>query len=673
MHKMLLFFFVFILGGIANAQWNNDPTVNNLLVGTADKGTTVISEFVTVSDGNNGAYIAWVDTRTTLLTGSDIFLIRILPDGSVAPGFAPGGNAVCAAAGNQDQLSMVSDGAGGVIIAWRDARNSGSPVNNDIFAQRVNASGTALWTADGVAIVSTSVNEQNPVLALTNPATVGIVWRGTVDGLDLFANFINVNDGSKVLGTDLTIISKANTQSNQSIVADGAGGFVVCWVDGRVANNNSSIHAQRVNSSGTFLWGAAGSEADGLEVSFVSGSNHLAPAMVSDGTEGGVVIVYGSTRVAPTNTNLYAQRVLGNGTPAWTTNGEPVTLADGNQSDPIITKSGSRVIVAWRDARLGATNTNVFTQSLTIEDGSANWTTDGLQLNFSTGNQPASTGTNGFTIIEDNNGGATVIWDDAQFSTSNVDIHAHKITNDGNLTWPTNGARIAALAGSNQNWPSVVPVANGNLMVIWRDGRNATNAELFASILETSGVLPTHFLSVQASQKGKHVEVNWTTSGEQNLRQYVVERSSNGVQFEAAGVVTPQNTQGRHNYSWLDQQPHTGNNFYRIKSVDLDGSSQLSNVVKAILPEITTRGLNIYPNPALSNVQMQLGAQVKNGEYSVRIIDASGKVLQQSRLQKSQANQQVSLGVSSLKAGLYRIQLIDASGKTVVTEAILKQ
>lgn len=673
MQKTLLFFSLMGLLGTAQAQWNPDPTENNLLVGVADKGTTVISEFSTVSDGSNGAFIAWVDTRNSAVSGADIFLIRILADGSIAPGFAPGGNLICNASGTQDQINMIADGAGGVVLAWRDARNSGSPVNNDIFAQRVNAGGNTLWSDNGVAIVASSVNEQSPIMALTSAATVGIVWRGTVTGLDLFGNFLNLSNGSKVLGSDITIITKPNNQTNQVVMPDGAGGFITAWTDARIETNNASIHAQRVNNSGTLLWGPTGNEADGLEISYIPGiNNHLTPAITSDGTIGGAVIVFGSTRVASTDANLYAQKVSSDGVVQWTTNGVPVVLASGNQTDPLIRLSNDNVIIAWRDLRAAANNADIYAQSLKLTDGSPNWMADGVLITGATGNQPNSAA-NGFNLISDGAGGATIVWDDARNTTSNIDIYAQKINSAGAVQWEANGTPIANRAGSNQMWPSVVPAANNNLMVIWRDARNQSNAELFASILETSGVLPTHFLSVQAAQKGKQVEVIWATSGEQNLRHYVIERSTNGTTFAQAGTAAARNTQGRHTYSWLDDQAANGNYFYRIKSVNLGGSSQLSMVVQVTVAGTNNALWSIYPNPAVGNVHLMLGEHIEKGEYSIRIIDASGRIIQQNRVQKWQDTQQLTLGTAPLQGGLYRIQLINASGKTVATEAIFKQ
>src|SRR5262245_4583427 len=63
---------------------------------------------------------------------------------------------LCTAGNGQNFPSVISDGAGGAIVAWQDMRGGvGSP--GDIYAQRVNAAGVALWAAQG-ASVCTAIN-----------------------------------------------------------------------------------------------------------------------------------------------------------------------------------------------------------------------------------------------------------------------------------------------------------------------------------------------------------------------------------------------------------------------------------------------------------------------------------------------------------------------------------
>ena len=57
-------------------------------------------------------------------------------------------NAVCNFSGSQTNVQLVADGTGGYIAVWEDTRNS----STDIYAQRINATGTQVWAVDGIPI-----------------------------------------------------------------------------------------------------------------------------------------------------------------------------------------------------------------------------------------------------------------------------------------------------------------------------------------------------------------------------------------------------------------------------------------------------------------------------------------------------------------------------------------
>ena len=107
-----------------------------------------------VSDGAGGAIVAWSDYRGGT---SDIYVQRVTASG--VPLWTANGVAICTAANNQVSCSIVSDGAGGAIIAWMDGRTA-----DDLYAQRVNSSGVPQWTANGVAICTATGVQSTPLM-----------------------------------------------------------------------------------------------------------------------------------------------------------------------------------------------------------------------------------------------------------------------------------------------------------------------------------------------------------------------------------------------------------------------------------------------------------------------------------------------------------------------------
>jgi hypothetical protein len=93
-----------------------------------------------VSDGAGGAIVTWFNVISPPSFGPvyrDIYAQRVLANGTIAPGWLADGIAVCSADSTQQNPQIVSDGAGGAIVAWQDSRAGGTnPL--DVYAQRVN-------------------------------------------------------------------------------------------------------------------------------------------------------------------------------------------------------------------------------------------------------------------------------------------------------------------------------------------------------------------------------------------------------------------------------------------------------------------------------------------------------------------------------------------------------
>jgi hypothetical protein len=665
MQKNLLLLSIVLSVFTAKAQWNGDPTENNLIVSVDQKGTGQVTAPVTVSDGAGGMFIAWVDGRNTATTGNDIFVIRVLASGVIAPGFAAGGNPVCLATGAQSNPAMVEDGQGGVVITWTDARNTATN-NNDVYAQRINALGAPLWAENGVAIIETAVNESVPAITLISGLEVAIVWRFVGVSTDLAFNYIALSNGSKSLASDIVITAEANNQTNQQAVSDGNGGLIVLWGDGRVSNGTSGVVAQRYNAGGIRLWAEGGAF-----VRAPGGTNTTGPQMVGDGT-GGAVFVWSDSRNGPTNSDIYAQRLNSGGDAEWGAEAKQVTSATGQQLNPVIIKSGDNFIMGWNDQQNGGTaNTDLYAQAYNLA-GTAQWNAGNPLAVVTEADQQPLLG-NSPVLVGDDLGGAIFIWDDRRNTTTNIDVYAQHVSAAGARQWAEAGVPIATRVGSNQRDPMAVAGSGNAVNIAWRDSRSGnSNAELYASQLMRDGTLPVTLLEIGATQQGKMVNVHWTTTGESNLAHYNVERSTDGIEFSETGKVKARNTQGVHQYALLDATPVSGNNFYRVKSINLDGTFKYSEIVKVNMAYLSDKSVHIYPNPVVAGLNLQLN-ELPAGAYMVRIVDISGRNIESFRLQKGTNNQTFTLGAGKLAQGFYQVMVMNAKGETVSVQPLMKR
>jgi hypothetical protein len=139
-------------------------------------------------------------------------------------------------------------------------------------------------------------------------------------------------------------------------------------------------------------------------------------------------------------------------------------------------------------------------------------------------------------------------------------------------------------------------------------------------------VAPVTFATISALWKEANVLVNWKILTELNTRNYVIQRSIDGVNFSDIGTVAAiGNTTTELNYRWTDDHPLSGVSFYRIKSVDYDGWFSYSQIVKlnknaSKIPELT-----IFPNPIKKGILNLQFSKPVTGNFQIIIYDLQGR------------------------------------------------
>src|SRR5262249_39357689 len=153
-----------------------------------------------------------------------------------------------------DQAALVADGAGGAVIAWTDGRAGNA---GHIWAQRLDASGAALWTPNGVPLCTAPIGQANPAIAPDGAHGAIVVWTDFRNGgRDLYARRISAS-GDTLWGTDgIPVCTGPGDRDAQQIVADAFGGALVAWQDSRGASPD--IYAQRLSAAGETRWSTGG-------------------------------------------------------------------------------------------------------------------------------------------------------------------------------------------------------------------------------------------------------------------------------------------------------------------------------------------------------------------------------------------------------------------------------
>jgi ligand-binding SRPBCC domain-containing protein len=185
-------------------------------------------------------------------------------------------------------------------------------------------------------------------------------------------------------------------------------------------------------------------------------------------------------------------------------------------------------------------------------------------------------------------------------------------------------------------------------------GANASDR--FSIIFRPAFVLPVTFKEVKATVNNTNVLVEWKVESESNLKEYEVEKSLDGNTFSIAATITADKTNAG-NYQWLDQNPASGFNYYRIRSVDLDGKTSLTQIVK-VKTETSTGTISVYPNPVANGVlNLQLGNQPE-GVYNLRLLNPVGQVLLAKKINHAGGNHSEKINWDhSMPKGVYTLEI----------------
>jgi hypothetical protein len=264
-------------------------------------GGTGVARIIT--DGAGGAIIVWTNARTGL---SEIYGLRIHGDGTIASGWNVNGNLLCEAPNHQFDPWPVPDGAGGVYVAFGDLRSAPpipDPVDYlDVYVTHFTAAGARApgWPAGGVPVCTTFGPQALGRACSAGPDGAFVAWTDMRETVSRISRVTAAGAVASGFGQGKSIAVPTGAQILEGLVADEVGGAYAVWSDDTPPRE---VWAQRVGPDGT---PAAGWPAEGLPTVGLPDAHQLdAPAVGSDGA-GGVIVVWEDYR--PHYIGLYAQR-----------------------------------------------------------------------------------------------------------------------------------------------------------------------------------------------------------------------------------------------------------------------------------------------------------------------------------------------------------------------------
>jgi hypothetical protein len=195
------------------------------------------------------------------------------------------------------------------------------------------------------------------------------------------------------------------------------------------------------------------------------------------------------------------------------------------------------------------------------------------------------------------------------------------------------------------------------------------------AVVDSVVVTPINLTTFTASKVEKNVHLNWTTSTEKNNSHFLIQKSSDGVNFEnIARVAGKVNATTTSQYSYTDLDVAKTNLYYRLQQVDLNGKSTLSNVVLIKNTKENTVELSVYPNPIVNeNITLSFKNLV-TGAYKISFINMIGETVLEKNINISGNSGATSFVLpSSVSKGFLVLKLVSSDGKTSLTQKIIVQ
>ncbi len=182
--------------------------------------------------------------------------------------------------------------------------------------------------------------------------------------------------------------------------------------------------------------------------------------------------------------------------------------------------------------------------------------------------------------------------------------------------------------------------------------------------------VPVELSYFEALKEEQHIALNWKTTSEINSAYFEVQRSRNGQNWQSLGrIEAAGNSNIEKTYQLFDRQPFAGNNLYRLRQTDLDGTSSFSEI-RVVKWDIKGTEVYLSPNPVSDELQVNI-VQDQPMELEVIISDITGKNLRRfpQGLQDTGLNT-ILLDLNSLKPGLYFLQIEMENGERKTSQFV---
>lgn len=613
---------------------------------------------------------------------------------------------VCNATNQQQVPRICSDGNNGCFIVWQDSRHNGY---GQVYIQKFDANGVAQWTANGIRICSTGFVQRGPIVASDGNGGAYVVWqddRNPTTKPDLYAQHFTSNGTPTygATGKGIARVTDATTndvtmQKNWVILPDGRGNAYVAWEDSR---NAITPESNRPDIYMTRLWpGGVRAPDDGVSVHNAP-ARQTEPQLILD-TLNRCFMVF-TTNYPQAPYGIAATQIDTSLNVLWGTNNNPNIIYrnssfDLNSTRPRVLKYAGMYYLAWEEKQgSAAAGWDILAQKLS-NNGTPVWFLPAAMTPSLSGDQvkaiPNTDYAGGMQVVfEDYQGnrnisssrilangaaykpatpnhiysvcnlgqdqrnpmgiptekGMLVFWEDGRKSTGDtMGIYAQVIDTMPSRFYPVANSRWgfpvstdSTARHSHKDQMDIAPRTNGAI-VVWRDGRNysSSNYDIYMQLVFKNSTLPIELADFRLTRQfSSAVRIDWQTAMEKDNAGFEIERrqlTEGGNEFEViasykniASLLGANNSSSLRSYSYLDVPQAPGKYEYRLVDYSLDGERSVHTPKQIEIGAGSASNdwviLAASPNPFKSRTSVSFIAP-RTAIVDMEVIDQLGRIV----------------------------------------------
>ncbi|MDG2153842.1 MAG: T9SS type A sorting domain-containing protein, partial [Crocinitomicaceae bacterium] len=186
----------------------------------------------------------------------------------------------------------------------------------------------------------------------------------------------------------------------------------------------------------------------------------------------------------------------------------------------------------------------------------------------------------------------------------------------------------------------------------------ATGFSKFGAGSDDGNLLPVELISFNGSCNDGLVDLIWQTASEYNSSHFDIENSRDGITWNviASKAAAGQSTE-LIEYKFKDVNTHGGDNYYRLKQVDIDGTTKTYDIINVSCEQSTSEYFSIFPNPSNGSFTLSLNNSDVIGSAILHIIDSKGSTVYIEELNINKGINLFMIRDETLSPGIYSINI----------------